>query len=236
MHRYSYPHLAAETRCGVLLDLVHGIGSKVYHAELTRESATRVSGMRATHGWAADREVYFVIEFSRLVTSVDLSVDGNSSSGISEKISGKEVKAIFGFQSTSDPLIIRVGLSCTSVEGAAKNLHAEIPHWNFDAVAHDAEEAWSKAFATLDADLSSTVESETFYTGAYRGLVAPATFNDVDGSYRGQDHQNHPNPGFTKYTGMRAWKRRTALPTGGCASSTRSISIRPTTPASQSWV
>ena len=42
-------------------------------------------------------------------------------------------------------------------------------------------------------------------TGAYHGLVAPATFNDVDGAYRGQDHKNHPNPGFTKYTTISIW-------------------------------
>ena len=47
--------------------------------------------------------------------------------------------------------------------------------------------------------------TETFYTGAYRGLVAPATFNDVDGTYRGQDRQNHPHPGFTKYTTLSIW-------------------------------
>ena len=53
MHRYSYPQLPGGTKQGVLLDLAHGIGCKVYHAELKIESATRISGMRATHGWAA---------------------------------------------------------------------------------------------------------------------------------------------------------------------------------------
>ena len=57
----------------------------------------------------------------------------------------------------------------------------------------------------MDADLPDHTHSEAFYTGAYHGLVAPATFNDVDGTYRGQDGQDHTNPGFTKYTTFSIW-------------------------------
>ena len=205
MHRYSYPQLPAQTRRGVVRDLVHGIGCKSYHAELTVESPTRISGMRATHGWAADREVYFIIEFSRPITAVDLSLDGSISSGDQRNAAGKEIKAIFGHAPAPEPLIVRVGVSCTSIEGASKNLKAEIPAWNFDAVADETAKAWSAAVNVLDAELFTGAQSESFYTCAYRGLVAPATFNDVDGAYRGQDHENHPNPGFTKYTTLSIW-------------------------------
>ena len=206
MHRYSYPPLPASARQGVILDLVHGIGCKVYHAELKIESATRISGMRATHGWAADRQIYFVMEFSRPVTSMDVSVDGTVSQRAAEsQYQGVEIKAILGHAPGTQPLVVRVGVSCTSVAGAAKNLTAEMPHWDFDAMAHEAEQTWSKALAVLDADLPSNALSETFYSDAYHALVAPATFNDIDGTYRGQDRANHSNPGFTKYTTLSIW-------------------------------
>ncbi len=206
MHRYSYPELPAGTGRGVILDLAHGIGCKVYHAELKIESATRISGMKATHGWAEDKQVYFVLEFSRPITHMDVSVDGAvSSAAAGSEHKGTEVKAILGHEPGAEPLVIRVGVSCTSVEGAAKNLAAEVPGWDFDAVARGAELEWSKALAVLDAELPSKELTETFYTDAYRGLVAPATFNDVDLTYRGQDRQNHSNPGFTKYTTLSIW-------------------------------
>ena len=206
MHRYSYPALPAATRRGVILDLVHDIGSKVYHAELKIESATRLSGMRATHGWAQDKQAYFVIEFSQPFTSIDLSVDGAiSQASAGSAFNGKEIKAIFAHAPSGEPLVIRVGISCTGVEGAAQNLAAEIPDSDFDAVLRAARQEWSKALAVLDADLPTKQLTETFFTGAYRGLVAPATFNDVDGTYRGQDRQNHPHPGFTKYTTLSIW-------------------------------
>lgn len=40
MHRYRYPRLSPDTRRGVILDLAHGLGCKVYEAELIIESPT----------------------------------------------------------------------------------------------------------------------------------------------------------------------------------------------------
>jgi predicted alpha-1,2-mannosidase len=206
MHRYSYPQLPDGARHGVMVDLAHGLGCKVYDSELKVESMSRISGMRSTHGWAADRQVYFVVEFSRPMRAIDVSIDGATSrAAAGAQFSGKQIKAIFTGDSASQPLVVRVGISCTGVEGAAKNLTAEIPGWDFDAVAGQTARAWEKALSVVDAALPGPALTQAFYTGAYHGLVTPATFNDVDGTYRGQDHQNHADPGFTKYTTLSIW-------------------------------
>jgi len=206
MHRYRYDQLAPDTRQGVLLDLVRGNGSSVYHAELHVESDTRISGVRCTHGWAHDKQVYFVMEFSQPTLSIDTNIDGKTGpASVGDRLSGTSVKAIVSHPHGSEPLVIRVGISATSVEGAVKNLKAEIQHWDFDAVVRQNQEAWGNALSVLDAELPDDAMRETFYTGAYRGLAAPATFNDVDGTYWGQDHRNHPDPGFTKYTELSIW-------------------------------
>ncbi|MGC2580812.1 MAG: GH92 family glycosyl hydrolase, partial [Acidobacteriaceae bacterium] len=206
MHRYRFPSLRAEARRGLMVDLVHGIGCEVYAAELHVESATRVSGVRSTHGWAADKQVFFVIEFSQAFASAEVQVDGATrSAAAGDRISGKQIRAIFAQSADSEPLVVRVGISGTSVQGAAKNLAAEMPHWDFDGVARGTALAWSQALEALSASLPSQTLNETFASGAYHGLVAPATFNDVDGTYRGQDHRNYPNPGFTKYTTLSIW-------------------------------
>lgn len=206
MHRYTFPALPDNARQGVIIDLVHGLGGKVYHAELNVESSTRISGIRSNHGWSSDRQIYFVMEFSRPAVSVEINVDGKVVPASPANLySGTEVKAIISHAHAAAPLVIRIGISCTSIEGAKKNLAAEIPQWDFDAVVHQTEKEWTKALSILDADLSSEALKQMFFTGAYRGLVAPATFNDVDGTFRGQDHRNHPNPGFTKYTSLSIW-------------------------------
>lgn len=206
MHRYSYPSLPSHLQHGLLVDLIHGLGSKVYHAELNFESSTRISGSRSTHGWARDRQCYFVMEFSRPPVSVQVNVGGKiGSASTGDRLSGEQIQAIFSLQPNPEPLILRVGISGTSIEGARKNLAAEILHWDFDAVAREAENSWNDALAVIHARLPDEALSETFYTGAYHGLVAPATYSDVDGTYRGQDHENHANPGFTKYTTLSIW-------------------------------
>lgn len=206
MHRYTFPSLPENTGRGVILDLVHGIGCKVYAAELHVESSTRISGVRSTHGWAANKDVYFVLELSRPFTSFQVQADGVvRSASPGHHIQGTEIKAIVEQGSSTAPLLVRVGISCTSIEGAAKNLSAEIPHWDFDAVLRGSQQAWAKALGVLRAEFPAEALGQTFFTGAYHGLIAPSTFNDVDGAYRGQDHANHPNPGFTKYTTLSIW-------------------------------
>ncbi len=206
MHRYTYPSLPAQTRQGILVDLVHGLGNQVYQAELKIESATRISGMRSTHGWSSDREIYFVLEFSRPFTSAETQVDTMASPAApGDERTGKLIKAIFTHAPNAEPLVVRVGISATSIDGARKNLAAEISHWDFDAAAHATAAEWSKELEVFGAELSDKELTEAFYTGAYHGLVAPASFNDADGTYRGQDRQNHPDPEFTKYTTLSIW-------------------------------
>jgi predicted alpha-1,2-mannosidase len=206
MHRYTYPALPASTQRGVIMDLVHGLGCTVYHAALNMESPSRISGKRYTHGWAKDRQIYFVMEFSRPLAGAQVKVDGKiRRAATGDRFAGTHIKAMFHPAPGSESLVIRVGISCTSIAGAKKNLAAEMPHWDFDALRQQAEQAWNQALAVLDADFPDQALAQTFYTGAYHGLVAPATFNDVDGTYRGQDHGNHPNPGFTNYTTLSIW-------------------------------
>lgn len=206
MHRYRYSGEGNAGKRGLLLDLIHGLGCAVYEAALNIESPSRITGLRFTHGWAADKQVYFVIELSRPAAAIEVKVDGTvKTAQAGSQFSGKEIQAIFTGTPTAEPLLVRVGLSCTSIDGAGKNLATEIPHWDFDAVARQTEQAWSQALEVLDADISDEALTQAFYSGAYHGMVAPATFNDVDGTYRGQDHRNHANPGFTKYTTISIW-------------------------------
>ena len=212
MHRYTYPALPDDTRRGLVLDLVHGLGNAAYHAELTIESPTRISGKRYSHGWAKNRQAYFVMEFSAPIQAYDVMVDGHVTSHLSPQpkhFSAARIKAIFQWDHAAvnhhHPLLIRVGISGTGLEGAAKNLAAEIPHWDFDAVRQHAEKVWNKALSVIQAQFPDKELTETFYTAAYHGMMGPTIFNDVDGTYRGEDHKNHRRGDFTNYTTISIW-------------------------------
>ncbi len=204
MHRYSFPN---SDHGHVMVDLVHGlIGETVYEAQLHIENSTTISGYRGTHGWARDRQVYFVLEFSRPFKSCKVQQNGKIQTGQIGLIPGPRLRAVFNYQTrTEEPLVIKVGISGTGIEGARKNLQSEIPHFDFDVIHQQAEQTWNKALATLDANFSTNALAQTFYTSAYHAMIGPTTFNNVDGSYRGEDRKNHPNPGFTNYTTISIW-------------------------------
>ena len=97
MHRYTYPAVPDGNRRGAILDLVHGLGDRVYHAELNIESRTRISGKRYTHGWAKNKQVYFVIEFSKPFTTADLLVNGKAHGAtVGDRFTGVTIKFTTG--------------------------------------------------------------------------------------------------------------------------------------------
>lgn len=210
LHRYTYPAKSPGVSgpCGVLLDLEHVLGGHAYHAELNVEGPATISGCRYTHGWAPDRHLFFVIEFSRLVLGpVEFRVDGKPAAAGSTHVSGTALKARLTFDGGEEhhPLLARVGISGTGIEGARANLAREIPHWDFDAIRHATEAQWDALLGLLGCTLPSSTLSEVFYTATYHSLTTPNTFSDADGRYRGEDQQIHPSAGFKKYTTISTW-------------------------------
>ncbi len=204
MHRYRYG--TGSRRQGLMVDLVHGLNCRVQQVELTIESNARITGSRSTTGWAHDRAIFFALELSDAAETIDASVDGRiTRAEPGDHYTGKEIKLIFTRHSSQDPLLVRVGISPVSIEGAAKNLRSEVPEWNFDAVAERATRTWTDVLSGLNAEFFDPEMEKTFYSDAYHSFVAPATYNDADGSFRGQDLKTHPNPGFTKYTTLSIW-------------------------------
>ncbi|HTV47189.1 MAG TPA: GH92 family glycosyl hydrolase [Phycisphaerae bacterium] len=202
MHRYSFP--AGVARC-VILDLVHGIAAKVVRGNINIENNTTISGFRTNNGWAANRDCYFVMEFSQPFTATLWSM-GKELPSSSSSVTDVQVKAALIFDNASTkPLIVKIGISTTGIDGARKNLATEIPGWDFDQVQQAATDEWNKALGAIDADIPDESQRQVFFTGMYHGMVAPVTFNDVDGSYRGEDNKNHSYANFTKYTTLSIW-------------------------------
>lgn len=204
MHRYRYGNSSA--RQGLMVDLMHGLNCRVQEAELRIESDGSITGRRSTAGWARDRAVFFALDLSEPAESIDVSVDGTvTKAKAGDRYTGKEIKVIFTRRPSQQPLVVRVGISPVSIEGATKNLRSEMPGWDFDDVAQRAGHTWSEILSGLNAESFDPEIEKTFYSDAYHSFVAPVTYNDADGSFRGQDLKNHSNPGFTKYTTLSIW-------------------------------
>ena len=55
---------------------------------------------------------------------------------------GKRIIASFDMQ-PGDELMMKVALSTTSIDGAKKNLEAEIPAWDFEGVRTASQNEWN---------------------------------------------------------------------------------------------
>ena len=202
-HKYTFP---ATDSAHVIVDLVHGIGCSVYEAGLTVEGHDTISGYRKTHGWAGDRSVYFVLKFSRPFNSAGIEQDGRRLAPEAKSAQGVKVKAFVSYRTKAgDAILVKVGISGTGIEGARKNLAAEIPGWDFDGVRKQAAAQWDKTLGAMEVETPNPHLRATFYSNLYLSCLAPTLFNDTDGTYRGMDRKNHAGGGFQNYTEMSLW-------------------------------
>ncbi len=203
MQRYTFP---ASDNSHVVLDLEHGIGSSVAESGVTIENATTVSGYRLSDGWGGRRAAYFVMEFSRPFDSYGVEKDGARVAATPDKVDGKAVKFFANYKTTAgEQILVRVGVSSTSIEGARRNLAAEMPDFNFNAVHGKAMTAWNDTLGQIEVESRDPKIARTFYSNLYQSSLGPTLFNDVDGAYRGSDGKNHAGDGFQNYTTFSLW-------------------------------
>ena len=98
------------------------------------------------------------------------------------------------------------------IQGAIRNLDAEIPVWDFDGIRRAATESWARELARVQVAGGTTKQREFFYTALYHSMLAPTLFDDVDGRYRGMDGQNHKLPaGEHNFSTYSLWDTYRAL-------------------------
>lgn len=178
LHRYTYHNADSAS---VLIDLQHGptwnenqYHSQVKECEVNWEDAQTLTGHVRNSVWV-NQDYFFVMKFNRPVTdSLYLPM------GETEK--GKRIIASFDMQ-PGEELLMKVALSTTGIEGARKNMEAEVPAWDFEGVKKTAHDDWNSYLSRID--VTGTEDEKTnFYTCFYHALIQPNQISDVDGLYR----------------------------------------------------
>ena len=186
-HRYTFKNGA---KAQLALDLSQCIGwDKLNDCLLTQESATRLTGFRRSNGWAADRRIYFSIDFSQPVTV--------------HRLDSME-RVVVSVADNTKPLLVKVALSPVSIDKAKLNMQAELAGWDFDATVKAADEAWNRELARIEIQTNDQTKKRVFYTAMYHLMTSCSKFNDVDREYRGADGKVH-KADFTNYTTLSLW-------------------------------
>jgi len=181
LHRYTFTQSGT---ANIVVDLLWR--DKLLGSDIKDVSPTRLEGYRRSSSWAKDQVVYFVAEFSKPYERTigqgrqmpDVDTTG------SQRIYKFTVKS-------GEQILVKVALSPVSIEGARKNLAAEMPGWDFDKVRADAKATWNKELSKIEVSGGTDAQTTTFYTALYHTMIQPNIFEDVDGSYRGHDGKIH---------------------------------------------
>ncbi len=186
-HRYTFKDGA---KAQLALDLSQCIGwDKLNDCLLTQESTTRLTGFRRSNGWAADRRIYFSIDFSQPVTV--------------HRLDSME-RVVVSVADNTKPLLVKVALSPVSIDKAKLNMQAEMAGWDFDATVKAADNAWNRELARIQIQTNDQTKKRVFYTAMYHLMTSCSKFNDVDREYRGADGKVH-KADFTNYTTLSLW-------------------------------
>ncbi|MCE1197506.1 MAG: GH92 family glycosyl hydrolase [Marinilabiliales bacterium] len=186
LHRYTF---ADNQPYHLIIDLEHSLvknspyrSVKILSAQVRVVDNHTIEGYRIISGWAKLRKVYFRAEFSRPFAH-SVSKAGNDAFPDNPVTNHPNLKIALQFPSgNNEPLLVRVGLSSVSAEGAAANLKAEMPDFDFGKVAAAASQAWNRELSCID--IQGTEKQKTiFYTGLYHLFIQPNNIADVSGQY-----------------------------------------------------
>lgn len=156
----------------ILIDLAYR--DKVLDFSATKINATTIEGKRISAAWANQQHFYFHLETSIEFTNAKLKVNSKT---------GRKVM-VLEFPSSTEEVLVRVGISGTDEKGAKTNFDAEIKNKSFNEVLVDATKKWSQELSKIKVYTTDKKVLTNYYTALYHTAIHPSLWSDVDGRYR----------------------------------------------------
>lgn len=122
------------------------------------------------------------------------------------EMEGKHLGFFSEFATEEDEqVMMKAGISFVSMEGAERNLKAEIDDWDFDRVHDAAVNLWDEALSKIAISGGSADEKVIFYTALYHTMIDPRVFSDVDQRYIGGDGKVYSAKTYSRRTIFSGW-------------------------------
>ena len=156
----------------LILDLENGVGDRVRWANVSTTSPNMIVGYRVSHGWAYEQHCYFAMQLSRSFRQMTSDKDGHYT--------------LISFTPSDEPLWIKISLSPVSEINALNNMPYSM---GFDQMRDAADAAWNRELGRIQATFQNDRDRRIFYTAMYHFMVAPQTWDDANGDWRGADNR-----------------------------------------------
>jgi len=198
-HHYKYN---AQGDHRVMIDLDNANGTEAYETYLRRIDDYTVEGYRFAIGWAPRHKVFFVAKFNQPIET--FSTFQNDSPAGTDEIQTRRAKGVCTFRQNVDEVYAKVAISSVSMTNARLNMEKELPGWDFEATRQAAHDRWNEQLGLID--IEATAKQKTiFYTALFHTFIAPTTYQDINGQFRGIDDKIYTETDFTNYTTFSTW-------------------------------
>jgi predicted alpha-1,2-mannosidase len=215
--RFTFPE---SEQASIMTDLhhqLHGNRFKMIWSHVRVEDSQTVTGFHLVNGWGKERYIYFAARYSRPFDDHVIMTDGKPHIYNTYRFrsrneaSGQNLQFLAKYKTQKDEAIqVKIGISAVGANNAMMNLDAEIPHWDFEKVVLETQAKWEAELGKVEI-AGTQKEKETYYTALYHALLTPNVYQDINGEYRGFDHNIHKAQGFTRYSVFSLWDTYRAL-------------------------
>jgi predicted alpha-1,2-mannosidase len=185
LHRYAFGKAGPAE---IILNLGGTLGqATMKDAHIERVGHRRITGWvrQSSDGYPAhDTKLYFDARFDRPFDSLGGWAGGRTTASV-DTVDGNDAGAFAHFDhlDAGDVVQMRVALSLTGTDGAARNMEAEAPGWDFDAAERASRRRWNEMLGRFDVSGGTHQQQVKFYTDLFHVLVGRGMVSDADGRY-----------------------------------------------------
>lgn len=193
LQRYIFP----ETDSAYI---VFDIGNRLGESGAVKDAHIRLVDNRTIEGFVttipeytkkyqsgADITMYFHAKLDRPIEeSIIFHRGGTAIQG--DEINGIGSTMAVRFNTTRDEnILVKIGLSYTSVDNARLNYEAEAASKTFEEVRMNAHSIWKEKLGRIKVSGGTTDDKIKFYTGLYHAILGRGLASDVNGAYPRND-------------------------------------------------
>lgn len=169
-HKYDFPQ---HVQAAILFNLNGQLGPcDIVDGQLRQTSSTELSGELVnapTVRRPKATKVFFKVELNCDISELSYDVEtGNY---------------LILLPKTNKKVLMKVGISYTSVENAALNLKTELAHWDFEKVVQQSKQEWNTLLSRIQIEGGSYKSQRRFYTDLWHALQGRRTISDINGAY-----------------------------------------------------
>lgn len=180
--------------------IIFDIGNRLGESGAVKDTHIRLVDNRTIEGFVttipeyikkyqsgADLSMYFYakldkpVEESLVFHRGETAVEGSEISGI-----GSTMAVRFN-TSQNENILVKIGLSYTSVENAKLNYETEAVNKSFEEARSNAHSIWKEKLGRIKVSGGTNDDKVKFYTGLYHAILGRGLANDVNGAYPRND-------------------------------------------------